>query len=141
MRIVINTSDENLAAVEELLLLLTNYAQIDVNRVVYNQEEMWAEIPLSRRVVDFKATLFGKRPKYRKETRQSILRIEHVENFQIHAEKHLFEEFNGIFTVLFGMKIDGRTIYFCSAEENQGKHMGEIVVYVSSIDIEITDIS
>ncbi len=140
MHLSISVSEEPLAVCQEMLSLLTNYAQIDVKKIAYNQEERWVEIPLSRRRFEVKTTLFGRRTHYRKERKQSILRIKQVENFQMRIGENILIEQKGIFTVLFGLKINGRRIYLGSAEENQGKQMGEVVIQVSGIDIEIVDV-
>lgn len=140
MRLSISVSDEALIICQEILSLLTNYAQIDVKKIVYNQEERWVEIPLSRRKFELKVTMFGKRANYRKERRQAILRIKQVEDFQMRVEENIMIEQNGIFTALFGLKINGHRMYLGSAEESQGKQMSEIIVQVSDIDIEIVDV-
>ncbi len=139
MHIAINTS-KNLIVFQELLSLFTNYAQIDVTEIVYNQKEMWVEIPLSRRTFEMKATIFGKQVKYGKERKQAILRVKRIESLEMCAENDILTEQNNIFTALFGLKIDGQRIYLSSAEESQGKPICEIVVHVSDIDIEITDV-
>ena len=126
---------------EELLSLFLNYASVDINEIVYDQQAKRVAIPVSRKEVDFKVTLFGKRPTYRKDARKAILQINHVEEFRVHVEKELADDFNGIFTVLFGVKIDKNNIYLCTGEEIHGRTVVKLETRVSSLAVRIIDVS
>jgi len=41
--------------------------------------------------------------------------------------------------LIFGFKIAGNEIYFCSSAEDRGRHCYEVTCQVSSLDIEIKD--
>lgn len=140
MRIALDTSDENSIIAENILSLFMSHAKSDLHRILYDEKERLVEIPVSRRAVEFKSTLFGARPRYQKAERQALLRIKNVENYEIRTEEHLIKELHGTFTILFGLRLTGHTIFLSSAEENQGKQMLEIIISVSDVDIELIDV-
>ncbi len=126
--------------VEEMLSLFTNYADIEVGQIRYDEEKKRVEIPLRRKVVDFEKTFFGRRTKYHQGEVRSVLRIEHVERLDFKKIENALEKMGGLVTVLFGPKIDERKIYVSSAEEERGKPIVEITMYISRVDIELVDL-
>lgn len=141
MRIALNISDENPAILEKWISPLINHARINLNKILYNREEKLVEIPLTRKSFDFKVTFWGERPRYHEQEKQAILRIRHVKDIRIHTERDLLDKMEGFFTVLFGLVVKASAIYISSAEENRGKQMCEIIIFVSSLDIEIVDVN
>ena len=140
MHIKLDTLDEIPDLPEMVLSSLMNHAKINVNKIRYNQEEKWVEIPLTRRMVGFRTTLLGRRPKYSKHEIQSLLRIRGVTNLHIHSVECLIEELEGVFTALFGLKIDEQAVHISSVEEISGRQLCKIAISLSKINIEFSDI-
>jgi hypothetical protein len=114
--------DESIQSIIETFLSpFVNYAKVDISKLIYNQNENWVEIPLSRKRFHTKSTFLSKQFEYTNDEKQAVLRIGEVENFQTYVEPFLFAELNKVFTILFGLKINGNTLYISSAEESQGK--------------------
>lgn len=138
MYIKINVADENADTVKELLAPFLNRSKVDVTRIVYSKEEKWIEIPFVRKLSYPEKSIFDKHVRITEE-KESLLRIKNVEDFTIHTAKFLLTDLNGIFTVLFGVKISGHKLYLSSIEESKGRLACELNILVSSINLEITD--
>lgn len=140
MTVRIRFLNEHPLLVEESLSLFLNHSRIEAVQIVHREENKQVEIPLHRRMFDFEKTLFGKKVKYRKEYVRSVLRLESVERVDIRKAEEPLKMLGGIFTVLFGLKMDKQEIYMSSAEEDEGKPIVEIIVYVSRMDMELVDL-
>lgn len=138
MYIKINVADENADTVKELLAPFLNRSKVDVTRIVYSKEEKWIEIPFVRKLSYLGKSIFDKHVRITEE-KESLLQIKNVEDFTIHTAEFLLTDLNGIFTVLFGMKISGHKLYLSSIEESKGRLACELNILVSSINLEITD--
>jgi len=133
--------DESIQSIIEAFLSpFLNYAKVDISKLIYNQNERWVEIPLLRKRFRTKSTFLSKRFEYTSDEKQAILRIGEVENFQSYVEPFLFAEMNQVFTILFGLKIDGNTLYLSSIEESQGKQACQLRLSVTGINLELFDI-
>ncbi len=140
MTVRISFVDENPLLIEETLSLFTNYSKVEVDQMDYDKEKGWLEIPLRRRKVDFQKTFFGKKTKYRGKEIRSVLRIENVERLDLRKAEGALKKLAGIFTMLFGPKVDERAVYISSGEEERGKPVVEIAVYVSRINVSLIDL-
>lgn len=127
MYIKIDVGDENADMVEACLAPFLNHSKVDVNRIIYSKEERRIDIPFVRKLLHV-----AKEKEY-------LLRVKNVEDFTIHTAPFLRIDLNGIFTVLFGLKISGHKLYLSSAEESKGRQACELSLLVSNINLEIMD--
>ena len=54
-------------------------------------------------------------------------------------EDHTHEELGQAVELLFGVQLEGRRVYACSAEEDKGQTCFAVTLEVSELDVEITD--
>lgn len=139
MYIKIDVVDENADMVEEYLAPFLNRSKVDVTRIIYNREEKWIEIPFVRKLFHSRKSIFGKHVRHIAGEKECLLRVKNVEDFTIHTAEFLLTDLNGIFTVLFGLKISKHRLYLSSAEEREGRLACELSILVSVINLEITD--
>lgn len=132
-------SDENVDTIETFLAPFLNRSRVEVDKVIYDEQERMVEIPLVRQLFRSRITVFGKQLRYTGEERPAILRIGNVNDLHIQSKPFLFTTLGGVFTILFGLKVNKQTLYLSSVEEEKGEQACEFVIGVTSIDLELVD--
>ena len=122
------------------LSALTDRATLRFKDVNYKKEDKVIFIPIERYAITGRSKFFGTIVPYKidKSARiKSLLTIKNVVDCEIVNnidDPSIFEV-----TILFGVKVKGKQIYVCSAEETRGVTCYSIDLAVNEVEIEIED--
>ena len=112
---------------------LLNHAEVFIHQTEYNFESKTLSLNINRFPV-IKKTAFS-RTMHSKEAINCEIVIRNIEECEI---ENTANELDTV-TILFGLQFEEGRIYFCSAQEDQGKPCYSVDCKVSAFDIEIRD--
>ncbi len=135
-------SDLWLPAFTQAISVLMDRAIVCLDDIQYDRPGGIVRICMQRReITGFKKSFLGEtQTVYGQVMLPACLEIRQVESMEIQADERLAADFRSCFTLLFGLKVEGRQLYLGSVEEAQGKPLCQVFIQVSGASIELADL-
>ncbi len=127
-------SDLWLPAFTQAISVLMDRAIVCLEDIQYDRPGGIVRICMQRReITGFKKSFLG-------ETQTVYGQVLLPACLEIQADQRLAADFRSCFTLLFGLKVEGRQLYLGSVEEAQGKPLCQVFIQVSGASIELADL-